>query len=99
MMIGDFFKNIENLETTNSVIKLIIQTEASETINIHVEVGRYNLFIVKLRIHNVITNLNMNYNQFCDTLNDSLDRLNKLLIISLKKHLKNEWEKIKKEAK
>ncbi|PGB73538.1 hypothetical protein COM03_27225 [Bacillus wiedmannii] len=92
-------KIIENLETTNSVIKLLIQTEESETINIHVELGRYNLSIDKLRITNVITNPNMNYNQFCDTLNDSLDRLNKLLIISFKKHLKNEWEKIKKEAK
>lgn len=38
MMIENLKKIIGNLETTNSVIKLIIQTEASETINIHVEV-------------------------------------------------------------
>ncbi|PHB39292.1 hypothetical protein COE82_18440 [Bacillus wiedmannii] len=90
---------IGNLEITNLVIKLLIQTEKSESINIHVELGKYNLSLDKLGITNVITNPNMNYTQFCDTINESLDRLNKILIISFKKHLKNEWEKIKKEAK
>ncbi|MGH1257162.1 MULTISPECIES: hypothetical protein [Bacillus] len=90
---------IGNLEITNLVMKLLIQTEKNESINIHVELGKHNLSLDKLGITNVITNPNMNYNQFCDTLNESLDRLNKFLIISFKKHLKNEWEKIKKEAK
>lgn len=97
---NEFEKGIvEDIKIINSVIVLIIKNKSNVPVNIYSELEKYDLSMDKLKTTNQTINSNMDYEKFQDTLSEVLDKLSKNLVVSFKTHLKNEWEKIKKEAK
>lgn len=97
---NEFEKGIvEDIKIINSVIVLIIKNKSNVPVNIYSELEKYDLSMDKLKTTNQTINSNMDYEKFQDILSEVLDKLSKNLVVSFKTHLKNEWEKIKKEAK